>query len=200
MKTQENLTPAYNVNNEFLTLEVAKKQPTQILLKEVLGVFNTLTAIDPANPALPKGKPNAKQTKAQLHATYCKLCEAYTAFVTANPGSVQQPEAPKTKKAKKAAKTGNKRPSADQRLEMYSTELAQKEAFITTEEYKALAKPEQKVVRKRIASLHRKIARANKALGRVNAQELHPALTQTAVTTVEQCTALTVVEQTPVQA
>jgi hypothetical protein len=47
---------------------------------------------------------------------------------------------------------------------------------VETAEYKALDKAEAKAIRKRIASLHRKIARANRALGLVPVAEMHPAL------------------------
>lgn len=185
MKTQvENTTAkqvenvvvnAYSVNAEIL--ENPMKTPAQLLLKEVLAVYNTLTAINPTAEALPKNKPNVKLGKAKLGTMYAEMCAAYTVFVKSNPGCVAEPQptkAPKAKKEKTA--TGTKRPDAQTRLTMYTAELEQKTAFMETVEYKTLDKAEAKAIRKRIASLHRKIARANKALGLVPAADLHPAL------------------------
>lgn len=185
MKTQvENTTAkqvenvvvnAYSVNTEIL--ENPAKTPAQLLLKEVLAVHNTLTAINPTAEALPKNKPNVKLGKAKLGAMYAEMCAAYTVFVKSNPGCVVEPQPKKAPKAKKEkAATGTKRPDAQTRLAMYTAELEQKTAYVTTEEYKALSKPEAKAIRKRIASLNRKIARANKALGLVPVAEMHPAL------------------------
>lgn len=179
MKTQvENTTAkqvenvvvnAYSVNTEIL--ENPAKTPAQLLLKEVLAVFNTLTAINPTAEALPKNKPNVKLGKAKLGTMYAEMCAAYTVFVKSNPGCVAEPQPKKEKAA-----TGTKRPDAQTRLTMYTAELEQKTAYVTTEKYKALSKPEAKAIRKRIASLNRKIARANKALGLVPVAEMHPAL------------------------
>lgn len=190
---------AYNVNNTVL--KNVAKTPAQLLLKEVLAVYNTLTAINPAAEALPKTKPTVKLGKTKLGAMYAEMCAAYTVFVKSNPGCVAEPQPAKAPKAKKVkATTGSKRPDANTRLTMYTAELEQKTAYVATEEYKALSKPEAKAIRKRIASLNRKIARANKALGVIAKGELHPAMetynpgvvvAETAPATVE-TTALTV--------
>lgn len=185
MKTQvENTTAkqvenvvvnAYSVNTEIL--ENLMKTPAQLLLKEVLAVYNTLTAINPTAEALPKNKPNVKLGKAKLGTMYAEMCAAYTVFVKSNPGCVAEPQPKKAPKAKKEkAATGTKRPDAQTRLTMYTAELEQKTAFVETAEYKALDKAEAKAIRKRIASLNRKIARANRALGLVPVAEMHPAL------------------------
>lgn len=185
MKTQVENTTAKQVNNVVVNaysvnaeiLENPMKTPAQLLLKEVLAVYNTLTAINPTAEALPKNKPNVKLGKTKLGTMYAEMCAAYTVFVKSNPGCVVEPQPKKEPKAKKEkAATGTKRPDAQTRLTMYTAELEQKTAYVATEEYKVLSKPEAKAIRKRIASLNRKIARANKALGLVPVAEMHPAL------------------------
>lgn len=55
---------------------------------------------------------------------------------------------------------------ANERLTKYSEELAEKEALVANaEEFAKLSKEDAKAIRHRIASLKRKIERANKALG-----------------------------------
>lgn len=55
---------------------------------------------------------------------------------------------------------------ANERLTKYSEELAEKEALVANaEEFAKLSKEDTKAIRHRIASLKRKIERANKALG-----------------------------------
>jgi hypothetical protein len=55
---------------------------------------------------------------------------------------------------------------AEARLSTYSAELAEKEALVANaEEFAKLSKEDAKAIRHRIASLKRKIERANKALG-----------------------------------
>lgn len=72
----------------------------------------------------------------------------------------------KTKSASNAEKKdeshGN-RADAQDRLDRYTAELAEKEALLTADQFPT--KDEKKACMKRIASLHRKIARANRALG-----------------------------------
>lgn len=81
-------------------------------------------------------------------------------------------EASKTnKKEKKASVEGEKKTTprvgdAEARLSTYSAELAEKEALVANaEEFAKLSKEDAKAIRHRIASLKRKIERANKALG-----------------------------------
>ena len=80
------------------------------------------------------------------------------------------------KKEKKASVEGEKKSaillaegekeSAEARLSTYSAELAEKEALVANaEEFAKLSKEDAKAIRHRIASLKRKIERANKALG-----------------------------------
>lgn len=71
----------------------------------------------------------------------------------------------KADKSAKGAKTeshGN-RADAQDRLDRYSKELAEKEALLAADKF--ATKDEKKACTKRIASLNRKIARANRALG-----------------------------------
>lgn len=78
-------------------------------------------------------------------------------------------KAPKAEK--KASVEGEKKSAprvgdANERLTKYSEELAEKEALVANaEEFAKLSKEDAKVIRHRIASLKRKIERANKALG-----------------------------------
>lgn len=75
------------------------------------------------------------------------------------------------KKEKKASVEGEKKSAprvgdAEARLSTYSAELAEKEALVANaEEFAKLSKEDAKAIRHRIASLKRKIERANKALG-----------------------------------
>lgn len=77
-------------------------------------------------------------------------------------------KAPKAEK--KASVEGEKKSAprvgdAEARLSTYSAELAEKEALVANaEEFAKLSKEDAKVIRHRIASLKRKIERANKAL------------------------------------
>lgn len=75
------------------------------------------------------------------------------------------------KKEKKASVEGEKKSAprvgdAEARLSTYSAELAEKEALVANaEEFAKLSKEDAKAIRHRIASLKRKIERADKALG-----------------------------------
>lgn len=71
------------------------------------------------------------------------------------------------KEASKANKKTTPRVGdAEARLSTYSAELAEKEALVANaEEFAKLSKEDAKAIRHRIASLKRKIERANKALG-----------------------------------
>lgn len=80
-------------------------------------------------------------------------------------------KADKAQKAeKKASVEGEKKSAprigdANERLTKYSEELAEKEALVANaEEFAKLSKEDAKAIRHRIASLKRKIERANKAL------------------------------------
>lgn len=74
------------------------------------------------------------------------------------------------KKEKKASVEGEKKSAprvgdAEARFSTYSAELAEKEALVANaEEFAKLSKEDAKAIRHRIASLKRKIERANKAL------------------------------------
>lgn len=75
------------------------------------------------------------------------------------------------KQEKKASVEGEKKSAprigdAEARLSTYSAELTEKEALVANaEEFAKLSKEDAKAIRHRIASLKRKIERANKALG-----------------------------------
>jgi hypothetical protein len=78
----------------------------------------------------------------------------------------------KAQKAEKKASVESEKKStprvgdAETRLTKYSEELAEKEALVANaEEFAKLSKEDAKAIRHRIASLKRKIERANKALG-----------------------------------
>lgn len=78
-------------------------------------------------------------------------------------------KAPKAEK--KASVEGEKKSAprvgdANERMTKYSEELAEKEALVANaEEFAKLSKEDAKAIKHRIASLKRKIERANKALG-----------------------------------
>lgn len=65
--------------------------------------------------------------------------------------------------AEKKGESHGNRADAQDRLDRYSKELAEKEALLTADQFPT--KDEKKACVKRIASLHRKITRANRALG-----------------------------------
>ena len=72
----------------------------------------------------------------------------------------------KSKSVSNAPKNGEShgnRADAQDRLDRYTAELAEKEALLTADQFPT--KDDRKACVKRIASLHRKIARANRALG-----------------------------------
>lgn len=75
------------------------------------------------------------------------------------------------KEVKEASVEGEKKTTprvgnAEARLSTYSAELAEKEALVANaKEFAKLSKEDAKAIRHRIASLKRKIKRANKALG-----------------------------------
>lgn len=72
----------------------------------------------------------------------------------------------KSKSAPAAEKKGEShgnRADAQDRLDRYTAELKEKEALLTADKF--VTKDDKKACVKRIASLHRKIARANRALG-----------------------------------
>ena len=73
----------------------------------------------------------------------------------------------KSKSASNAEKKGEShgnRADAQDRLDRYTAELAEKEALLAADKF--VTKDEKKACVKRIASLNRKIARANRALGK----------------------------------
>lgn len=76
--------------------------------------------------------------------------------------STPKAKADKPAKEAKAEHHGN-RADAQERLDRYTTELAEKEALLKADQFPT--KDDRKACVKRIASLNRKIARANRALG-----------------------------------
>ena len=92
--------------------------------------------------------------------------EAKRAAKKARKGSAGTTGEKKTKSAPAAEKKGEghgNRADAQDRLDRYSKELTEKEALLTADKF--VTKDDKKACVKRIASLHRKIARANRALG-----------------------------------
>lgn len=76
------------------------------------------------------------------------------------------PKAEKKASVEGEKKTTSRVGDAEARLSTYSAELAEKEALVANaEEFAKLSKEDAKAIRHRIASLKRKIERANKALG-----------------------------------
>lgn len=84
----------------------------------------------------------------------------------ARKGSVGTTGEKKAKSAPAAEKTGERhgnRADAQERLDRYTAELKEKEALLAADKF--ATKDDRKACVKRIASLNRKIARANRALG-----------------------------------
>ena len=76
------------------------------------------------------------------------------------------PKAEKKASVEGEKKTTSRVGDAEARLSTYSAELVEKEALVANaEEFAKLSKEDAKAIRHRIASLKRKIERANKALG-----------------------------------
>lgn len=117
--------------------------------------------------------PASKEDKSNLSAAE-KLTKANKKMEKA---LKEEAKAEKKAKADKAPKADNKTSTegekktarigdAQARLDAYTTELAEKETQVAAaEEFAKLSKEDQKAIRHRIASLKRKIERANKALG-----------------------------------
>ena len=78
-------------------------------------------------------------------------------------GTTGEKKAKSASNAEKKGESHGNRTDAQDRLDRYSKELAEKEALLTADKF--VTKDDKKACVKRIASLHRKIARANRALG-----------------------------------
>lgn len=120
-----------------------------------------------------KAAPASKEDKSDVPASE-KLAKAEKKTAKALKEASKEEKKAKTDKAPKAAKEtsteGEKKTArigdAQARLDAYTTELAEKETQVAAaEEFAKLSKEDQKAIRHRIASLKRKIERANKALG-----------------------------------
>ena len=78
-------------------------------------------------------------------------------------GTTGEKKAKSAPAADKNAESHGNRAGAQERLDRYTAELKEKEALLTADQFPT--KDDKKACVKRIASLHRKIARANRALG-----------------------------------
>ena len=111
-------------------------------------------------------------SKAEIYSEYERLIALYKSVTAATPEKNESPAEPtadeKAESApaapKSAEKARDRMADAQSRLDRYTAELAEKEALLTADQFPT--KDEKKACTKRIASLHRKIARANKALGK----------------------------------
>lgn len=134
-------------------------------------------ADDAAHRAAEKAEREEKARQAEIErnvAKYIKPAEPLKSQEEVKEASkadkkVKADKAPKAEK--KASVEGEKKAharigDANERLTKYSAELTEKEALVANaEEFAKLSKEDAKAIRHRIASLKRKIERANKALG-----------------------------------
>lgn len=96
-----------------------------------------------------------KLSKRALIDSYRGIANQYLAAINNTEEPVQEEEEPEEEPVVEAVAKPKKRGNAQERLERYSAELAEKETIENP----------SKEIRLRIASLKRKIARANKSLG-----------------------------------
>lgn len=110
-------------------------------------------------------------SKAEIYSEYERLIALYKSVTAAaTPEKNESPAEPTAEDkvesapaAPESAEKEDRRADAQDRLARYTAELAEKEALLAGGPFPT--KEERKACVKRIASLHRKIARANRALG-----------------------------------
>lgn len=119
-------------------------------------------------------------SKAEIYSEYERLIALYKSVTAATPEKSEAPAEPtaedKAESAPAAPESAEKRDhraDAQSRLDKYSAELAEKEALLAANQFPT--KDDKKACVKRIASLHRKIARANKSLGK-GGENVEPSL------------------------
>lgn len=147
--------------------KVLKYMPKVDLVNEVKAAQSALAEWDKE----PEATSADAMTKAALYSEYERLVTLYKTITTstetvnapaetaADSTASSSPAAPE-----KAERGRDRKADARERLERYGAELAEKEAALAADEFST--KEEHKACVKRVASLKRKIARANRALER----------------------------------
>lgn len=146
--------------------KVLKYMPKADLINEVKAAQSALESYDKELEAT-----NADaMSKADLYSEYERLVTLYKS-ITASPETADAPVETRAENkvesapdAPKSAKKRDNRTDAQDRLNRYTAELKEKEALLAADQFPT--RDDRKVCVKRIASLKRKIARANRALER----------------------------------
>lgn len=157
--------------------KVLKYTPKVDLVNEVKAAQSALAEWDkePLDTSLDM------MSKTEIYSEYERLIALYKSVTAATPDESEAPSKPtaedKAESAPAAPKSAEKRDrkaDAQSRLDKYSEELAVKEEALKAGGF--ATKEERRAVTKRIASLHRKIARANRALGKGGESVVEPSL------------------------
>ena len=146
--------------------KVLKYTPKVDLVNEVKTAQSALAEWDKESPDISLDM----MSKAEIYSEYERLIALYESVTAATPEKNESPAEPtaddKVESAPAAPKSAEKRDNradAQGRLARYTAELAEKEALLAGGPFPT--KDDRRACVKRIASLHRKIARANRALG-----------------------------------
>lgn len=158
--------------------KVLKYTPKVDLVNEVKAAQSALAEWDkePLDTSLDM------MSKTEIYSEYERLIALYKSVTAATPEKNESPAEPtadeKAESApaapKNAEKARDRKTDAQSRLDKYSEELAIKEETLKAGGF--ATKEERRAVTKRIASLHRKIARANRALGKGGESVVEPSL------------------------
>lgn len=167
----ENVT-SFVINEDMLN---EKKAIKYISKPNMVAAINEIcAAIKGLNSKFAPQEYTEANSKKELFDAYGRFYIIYTDLkdIEVEARHRAEEKADKAPKAeKKASVEGEKKSAprigdANERLTKYSEELAEKEALVANaEEFAKLSKEDAKAIRHRIASLKRKIERANKALG-----------------------------------
>lgn len=158
--------------------KVLKYTPKVDLVNEVKAAQSALSEWDKESPDTSLDM----MSKAEIYSEYERLITLYKSVTAATPEKNESPAEPTAdEKAesvpaapKNAEKARDRKADAQSRLDKYSAELAEKEALLTADQFPT--KDDKKACVKRIASLRRKIARANRALGKGGENVVEPSL------------------------
>lgn len=168
MKTTVNNIASENVTSFVINEDMLneKKAMKYISKPNMVAAINDIcAAIKGLNSLFSPQEYTEANSKKELFDAYHRFYIIYTDLRDA------AIEARHREEEKKASVEGEKKSAprvgdAEARLSTYSAELVEKEALVANaEEFAKLSKEDAKAIRHRIASLKRKIERANKALG-----------------------------------
>ena len=131
----------------YVTEQFGEKNTDELLslLKVAIGDDNGATFLKNYEEGIKQAKRDAKRASKK------------------SAGTTAEKKVKSAPTADKNAESHGNRADAQDRLDRYTAELKEKEALLTADQFPT--KDEKKACVKRIASLHRKIARANRALG-----------------------------------